>query len=112
MKEKFEEMEGGHVLLVAEVETLRKVTGEQRETITKLESEVKVLRETQGGDENVKDMQEKLIRMASEQEEKDRRIHSLEGELDTTREQLKDAETRAARGGNNTVQNSKTCVVM
>ena len=112
MKEKFEEMEGGHVLLAAEVETLRKVNGEQREEIMKLQSEIKVLKETQGGDENIKDMQEKLIRMANEQEEKDRRIHSLEGELDATREKLKDAETRAVRGGNNTVQNSKTCVVM
>jgi len=112
MKEKFDDMEGGHVLLVAEVETLRKVNGEQKEAIVKLESENKMLRDTQGGDENVKDMQEKLIRMASEQEEKDKRIHSLEGELDTTREQLKDAESRAARGGNNSVQNSKTCVIM
>ncbi|XP_045165499.2 serrate RNA effector molecule homolog [Mercenaria mercenaria] len=112
MKEKFDDMEGGHVVLVAEVETLRKVNQEQREAIVKLESDIKLLKETQGGDENVKDMQEKLIRMSNEQEEKDRRIHSLEGELDATREKLKDAESRAARGGNNTAQNSKTCIVM
>lgn len=112
MKVKLDEMEGGHVLLVAEVETLRKVSHEQKETIVKLESEIKLLKETQGGDENVKDMQEKLIRMANEQEEKDRRIHSLEGELDATREKLKDAESRAARGGSSNAQNSKTCIIM
>ena len=114
MKAKFEEMEGGHVLLAAELETFKKVNEEQRETIAKQQNEIKILKETQGGDENVKDLQEKLIRLSNEQEDKDKRIHSLEGELDATKEKLKDAESRASRNGNAQADapKSKTCIVM
>ncbi|XP_045166636.2 uncharacterized protein LOC123530018 [Mercenaria mercenaria] len=112
MKEKFEDMERGHMCLVAEVESLRTVNQEQWDTILKLKSNIKLLKETQGGDENIKGMQEKLIRMSNDQEEKNMRIQSLEGELNATREKLKDAESRAAREGNNTAHNSKACVVM
>ena len=115
MKEKFDEMEGGHLLLQAELETLKKVNTDQKETIGKQENEIKLLKENQGGDAVVKDLQEKLIRLSNEQEEKDKKIHSLEGELDTTKEKLKDAESRAARGGNGAQGDgtkSKTCIVM
>lgn len=112
MKTKYDDMEGTYVLLEAEVETLKEVNVKQKETIKKLEGEVKLLKETQGGSEQIRDMQEKLIRLSNDQEQKDRRIHSLEGELDATREKLKDAESNKARGGNNTAKNSKTCVVM
>ena len=113
MKEKFEEMEGGHLLLQAELETLKKVNQDQKETIQKQENEIKMLKENQGGDGAVKDLQEKLIRLSSEQEEKDKKIHSLEGELDTTKEKLKDAESKAARGGTQgDAPKSKTCIVM
>ena len=115
IKEKFEEMEGGHLLLQAELETLKKVNQDQKETITKQENEIKLLKENHGGDEAVKDLQEKLIRLSSEQEEKDKRIHSLEGELDATKEKLKDAESKASRGQNSTQGDdakSKTCIIM
>ena len=114
MKIKCDEMEGGHLLLAAELETFKKVNEDQQESIKKLENEVKVLKETQGGDEAVKDLQEKLIRLSSEQEEKDKRIHSLEGELDATKEKLKDAESKASRGENSQADapKSKTCIVM
>lgn len=112
MKSKLEEVEGGHMLLLAEVDTLKKVNNDQKSDIAKLEQEVKILKETQGGDENIKDMQEKLIRLAKEQEDKDKMIHSLQGELDQTKEQLKDAESRAARDGGANPPKSKTCIVM
>ena len=111
MKEKHDEMEGTHLLMKAELETLNKVNNEQRDQIHKLETEVRILKETQGGDEVVKDLQEKLIRLSNAEEEKDKTIHKLEGELDSTREQLKDAEDRAQRGDGN-AKNSKTCVIM
>lgn len=115
MKEKFEEMEGGHVLLAAELETLKKVNADQKETIVKQQNEIKLLKESQGGDEAVKGLQEKLIRLSNEQEDKDKRIHSLEGELDATKEKLKDAEAKASRGQNSTQNDgpkSKTCILM
>ena len=113
MKVKYEEMEGGHLLLTAELQTFKKVNEEQQEKIAKLENEVKVLKETQGGDEAVKDLQEKLIRLSTEQEEKDRRIHSLEAELDATKERLKDAESKASRGdAQGDASKSRTCAIM
>jgi len=112
MKEKVDEMEGGHVLLIAEVDTLKKVNTDQKSEISKLEQDVKYLKETQGGDDNMKDLQDKLIRLAKEQEEKDQLIHSLQGELDQAKEQLKDADSRAVRDGNSNAPKSKTCVIM
>ena len=114
IKEKHDEMEGGHTLLMAELESLRKVNSDQADQIKRLETEIKFLKETQGGDEAVKDLQDKLIRMSNEQEEKDKKIHSLEGQLDAANEKLKQAESNAARnnGGSTEPPKSKTCVVM
>lgn len=110
MKEKFDEIQSEHFMTKAELETLRDVNNQQKDQISKLETEVRVLKETQGGDEVVKDLQEKLIRLSNEQEEKDKRIHSLEGQLDATEEKLKQAEAKADRNEN--APKSKTCSIM
>ncbi|WAR25865.1 hypothetical protein MAR_011569 [Mya arenaria] len=113
MKTRYEEMERGHVAMETELADLRKADAEKRDAIGRLESEVRVLKETQGGDDNMRALQEKLIRLSDDQEKKDRTIHDLQGELDATKKRLKDAEDRAAKnGGTEGAPQSKTCVVM
>ena len=99
------------MLMKAEIDTLTKVNTEQRDQISRLETEVRILKESQGGDEVVSDLQDKLIRLSNAEEEKDKTIHRLEGELDATKEQLKDAENNAQRGDGK-AKNSKTCAIM
>ena len=112
MKEKYDDMEGSYTLLNAEIESYKHVNFDQKDKIGRLESEVQRLKDTQGGDENIKALQEKLIRLSDDQEQKDRTIHELQGELDATKERLKDAEARAARSEQTVVPKSKTCVIM
>jgi len=103
-------MERRHAVMTSEVEDLRRNDVEQKNTIKRLEDDVRTLRETQGGDENIRAMQEKLIRLSDDQETKDRRIHELQKQLDDTNKRLREAESRAGQNGG--AQQSKTCAVM
>lgn len=113
MKAKHDHMEADHVRLVVEMESFKEKNKKQLDKISKLEAEIKFLKENQGGDETVKDLQEKLIRLSDDQEEKDKKIHSLEGELDRTREKLKDAESLTIkRNAQKDGPKSTTCNIM
>lgn len=96
---------------------MEKENKEKSEQIKKLEVELEKLRVqvsngtgSEGSAQKISDLEKKLIRLAKEDEEKDKQITSLNKELQQTKTELQKMERGApAEGGN---QPSKSCVIL
>lgn len=108
MRAKIDEMKGSHVTLVAEVKMLREFNQDHKQTISQQKVEMKWLKETYGGYEYMRDMQEKLIRLSNDQEDKDQYIHRLEGDL----ESQNFTKHQGENSGGTYAQNSRSCMIM
>ena len=78
MKLKFEHMERHYCELLDELESLQKTSRDQNDEISRLQDEVAELRRTEGGDSNMRDMQERLVRLTEDQAQKDIKIYKME----------------------------------
>ncbi|KAK3589479.1 hypothetical protein CHS0354_030603 [Potamilus streckersoni] len=97
-----------------EKEQMMKTQAEQEKEIKGLHQEVEDLRKGLGDDLKVQELQNKLLQLTKEHEAKDKRIHSLQLELDSTKGKLLEAESKLERNGTakQDASTSKTCAVM
>ncbi|KAL3852297.1 hypothetical protein ACJMK2_015959 [Sinanodonta woodiana] len=97
-----------------EKEQMLKVQAEQEKEIKGLHHEVEDLRKGLDDDVKVQELKKKLLQLTKEYEDKDKRIHTLMSELDSTKGKLREAESKLGKNGTAKQDGptSKTCAIM
>ncbi|KAK3103532.1 hypothetical protein FSP39_019913 [Pinctada imbricata] len=100
------------------LDSVNKENTERQNYITKLEAEIEKLKahssqngEDSAAEQKIKDLEHKLIRLAKEDEDKDKQILSLNKELKETKHQRDSQMTDGQTSGKQN-QPSKSCVIL